>query len=191
MNNDSRNSGRRSGRGGRRNNSRPRNDRRSDSRTRVEPVKKSFWQKIVAFFVPNGKTAPAPRREHVAPASRTERDSRPERSDRPARTERPVYEPRPDRKPEDVEVTSAKLYVGNLSFDAVESDLAELFNGVGKVQNVELVTHKMTEKSKGFGFVIMTSIDEAKRAVIELHDKEFMGRKLVVSGAKTPLDRGA
>ena len=88
-------------------------------------------------------------------------------------------------------MTSPKLYVGNLSFDAAENDLAELFNGVGKVQTVELVTHKLTEKSKGFGFVIMTSTEEAKRAVTELHDKEFMGRKLVVSGAKTPGDRGA
>jgi RNA recognition motif-containing protein len=62
---------------------------------------------------------------------------------------------------------------------------------VGKVQNAEIVTHKESEKSKGFGFVIMTSVDEAKRAVTELHDKEFMGRKLVVSGAKTAVDRGA
>ena len=89
------------------------------------------------------------------------------------------------RKPEAVEVTSPKLYVGNLSYDATESDLFELFNGVGSVQNAEVVTHKHNDKSKGFGFVTMMTIDEAKRAVIELHDKEFMGRKLVVSGAKT------
>jgi RNA recognition motif-containing protein len=149
-------------------------------------VKKTFWQKIVSFFVPNGKSAASPAREHVRPAPREDRGDRPdrgERPERPARSERPVYEP---RKPEAVEVTSPKLYVGNLSFDAAENDLAELFNGVGKVQTVELVTHKLTEKSKGFAFVIMTSIDEAQRAVVELHDKEFMGRKLVVSGAKTP-----
>lgn len=84
-----------------------------------------------------------------------------------------------------VEVTSTKLYVGNLSFEATESDLFELFSGVGAVKNAEIVTHKYNEKSKGFGFVIMTSIDEAKRAVSELHDKEFLGRKLVVSGAKS------
>ena len=47
------------------------------------------------------------------------------------------------------------------------------------------MTRKYDEKSKGFGFVTMTTIDEAKRAVTELHDKEFMGRKMVVSGAKT------
>jgi RNA recognition motif-containing protein len=92
---------------------------------------------------------------------------------------------RPARKPEAVEVTSPKLYVGNLSFDATESDISELFNGVGAVKNVEVVTYKDTYKSKGFGFVTMTALDEAVRAVKELHDKEFMGRRLVVSGAKT------
>ena len=94
-------------------------------------------------------------------------------------------EPKPQRKPETVEVTSAKLYVGNLSFDAVESDLSDLFAGVGAVQNAEIVSHRETQKSKGFAFVTMASLEEAKRAVIELHDKEFMGRRLVVSGAKT------
>ena len=78
-----------------------------------------------------------------------------------------------------------KLYVGNLSFEATESDLFELFNGVGQVQNAEVVTYKHNERSKGFAFVQMQSIEEAKRAVEELHDKEFLGRKLVVSGAKT------
>ncbi len=92
---------------------------------------------------------------------------------------------RPARKPEAVEVTSPKLYVGNLSFDATESDISELFNGVGAVKNVEIVTYKDSYKSKGFGFVTMTALDEAVRAVTELHDKEFMGRRLVVSGAKT------
>jgi len=58
------------------------------------------------------------------------------------------------------------------------------------VQSAEIVTHKHNEKSKGFGFVTMSSVEEAKRAVDVLHDKEFMGRKLVVSGAKTPVERG-
>ncbi len=88
------------------------------------------------------------------------------------------------RKPEAVDVTSPRLYVGNLSFDATESDLSELFNGVGQVVTAEVVSHKQTQRSKGFAFVQMQSIEEAKRAVTELHDKEFMGRKLVVSGAK-------
>jgi RNA recognition motif-containing protein len=92
---------------------------------------------------------------------------------------------RPSRKPEAVEVTTPRLYVGNLSFEATESDLFELFNGVGAVQNAEVVTYRHNQRSKGFAFVQMNTVDEAKRAVEELHDKEFLGRKLVVSGAKT------
>ena len=84
-----------------------------------------------------------------------------------------------------MEVSSPKIYVGNLSFDATEGDLSELFNGVGQVQNAEIVSNKYTQKSKGFAFVTMLTVEEARRAVTELHDKEFMGRKLVVSGAKT------
>jgi RNA recognition motif-containing protein len=81
-------------------------------------------------------------------------------------------------------VTTPRVYVGNLSFDATESDLMELFSGVGSVQNVEVVCNRETQRSKGFGFVTLSSIEEAKRAVDELHDKEYMSRKLVVSGAK-------
>ncbi len=92
---------------------------------------------------------------------------------------------RPARKPERIEVTSPRLYVGNLSFDATESDLFELFNGVGHVHNAEVVSYRHNQRSKGFAFVQMQTIEEAKRAVEELHDKEFLGRRLVVSGAKS------
>ncbi|MBA2432022.1 MAG: RNA-binding protein [Chthoniobacterales bacterium] len=93
--------------------------------------------------------------------------------------------PRPSRRPESVEVTTPRLYVGNLSFEATESDLFELFNGVGQVQNAEVVTYKHNQRSKGFAFVQMNTVEEAQRAVTELHDKEFLGRKLLVSGAKS------
>jgi RNA recognition motif-containing protein len=159
--NDSRGSGRRSGRGPRRS-SRPRND--ASRPTPTPPAKKTFWQKLVSFFRPAASTTNGTKQSTSAA---------------------PRKEPRPVHKPEAVEVTSPKLYVGNLSYDATESDLFELFKGVGVVKNAEIVAHKYNEKSKGFGFVTMTTIDEAKRAVTELHDKEFMGRKLVVSGAKT------
>lgn len=92
---------------------------------------------------------------------------------------------RSPRRPESIEVTTPRLYVGNLSFEATESDLFDLFNGVGAVQNAEVVTYKHNQRSKGFAFVQMLTVEEAKRAVQELHDKEFLGRKLVVSGAKS------
>ena len=92
------------------------------------------------------------------------------------------------RKPKLAAVTSPRLYVGNLSFDATESDLLNLFNGVGVVQEAEVVSHPYTHRSKGFAFVQMQSLEEAKRAVEVLHDKEFLGRKLIVSGAKKQAD---
>jgi RNA recognition motif-containing protein len=159
--NDSRGSGRRSGRGQRRSSSRPRNDARPSP---TPPARKTFWQKLLSFFRPN--PAPTNGAKQNAPTA-------------------PRNEPRSGRKPESVEVTSPKLYVGNLSYEATESDLHELFKGVGMVKSAEIVSHKYNEKSKGFGFVTMNTTEEAKRAVTELHDKEFMGRKLVVSGAKT------
>jgi hypothetical protein len=129
------------------------------------PAKKSFWAKIMGFFS-NGKP----------PIARVPQARNGSAEGQPAR---------PARKPESVEVTSPRLYVGNLSFDATESDLFELFNGVGEVQNAEVVTYKHNQRSKGFAFVQMNTVEEAKRAVAELHDKDFLGRKLLVSGAKT------
>ncbi len=154
----------------RRGDSRRRFDTRDDRAVSRAPAKKSFWQKITAFFgSADSSTQPsAPARNGSAQV----RNGAP----RPARV---------PRKPESVEVTTPRLYVGNLSFEATESDLFELFNGVGQVQNAEVVTYKHNERSKGFAFVQMQSIEEAKRAVAELHDREFLGRKLVVSGAKS------
>ncbi len=151
------------------------NDRNEPRRPSPAPRKPSLWQRIVGFFTGGKKKTP------TAP-SRSERTERGPRQERTPRTSRPV---------ETVEVTTPKLYVGNLSYDATEGDLHDLFNGVGKVQNAEIVTLKGTYKSKGFGFVTMITVDEAKRAVETLHDKPFMGRKLVVSGSKAESDRDA
>jgi hypothetical protein len=147
------------------------------------PVKLSFWQKLASLFTGKPKTASSPRSSSPA---RSQEDRQPSSQNGHRRFESggsPA--PRQARKPEMVEVSSPKIYVGNLSFDATEGDLFELFNGVGQVQNAEIVSNKYTQKSKGFAFVTMLTVDEARRAVQELHDKEFMGRKLVVSGAKT------
>lgn len=82
-------------------------------------------------------------------------------------------------------MTSPRLFIGNLSYDVTEGDLAELFNGVGQVQETEIATHPDTYRSKGFGFVTMLTVDEAVRAVKTLHDQSFMGRKLVVNGSRS------
>ena len=169
--NETRPKGRHHQRGGRR----PSNGRRRDSRPREdrqdrpEPKSLNFWQKLIAFFTGGKKSVPA---AAGAPSRSAERPRE--------------YQPRAPRpKPEAVEVTTPKLYVGNLSYETTESDLFELFKGVGEVQNAEVVTHKGTYKSKGFGFVTMLTVDEARRAVEKLHDQPFMGRKLVVNGSKS------
>ncbi len=165
----SQDNGRHSRRGGRGRSRRPGNAGRS---RQAEPAKaapkKGLLSRIVAFFG-ESKT------------SKTN-GSRPQREET-RREETPRA--RSPRKPESVEVTSPRLYVGNLSFEATESDLFDLFNGVGQVQNAEVVSYKHNQRSKGFAFVQMQTVEEAKRAVAELHDKEFLGRKLVVSGAKS------
>jgi RNA recognition motif-containing protein len=158
-----------------------RRDERTQSTTKVssKPVKKTLWQKITSFFA----GAPEVSEKTTSPYGSTPRSASREKEAAPAQ------KPRPSRKPEPVEVTSPRLYVGNLSFDATESDLMELFSGVGSVANVEVVSNRHTQRSKGFAFVQMQSIDEALRAVQELHDKEYMGRKLLVSGAKAVDER--
>ncbi len=143
------------------------------------PVQKSFWDKVVAFFGggnPPIARVPQPQRSSSTTTSGTT-SSNGSRNGEGSRSS--------SRRPESVEVTSPRLYVGNLSFEATESDLFELFNGVGQVQNAEVVTYKHNQRSKGFAFVQMNTVEEAQRAVTELHDKEFLGRKLLVSGAKS------
>ena len=167
-------------RGGSRRRGGDRGQRFQDRRAEA-PKKKSFWQRVAAFFGGNGQTTRKPAQQPSRNGSYQHAHTPQPHQHQP----RPPREERPARKPEPVEVTSPRLYVGNLSFDATESDLFELFNGVGHVQNAEVVSYRHNQRSKGFAFVSMQTIDEAKRAVEELHDKEFLGRKLVVSGAKT------
>jgi len=81
-------------------------------------------------------------------------------------------------------VDTPRLYLGNLSYDTTEHDLEDLFKGIGTVRNVEIVYNRHTHRSKGYGFLTMLSVEDAKRAVEILHDQPFMGRNLVVNGAK-------
>jgi hypothetical protein len=168
---------RQSRRGGRRS-GRARGGSRNHQEISV-PAKKTLWQKIAAFFTGESSKEPT---EASSLDKQAIPNGDPILSKRAARSTS-------FRKPEIVEVVSPRIYVGNLSFDATEDDLFELFKGVGAVQTVEIVSNKHTHRSKGFAFVQMQSITEAKRAVAELHDKDYMGRRLVVSGAKAIEDR--
>lgn len=115
-----------------------------------------------------------------------QRSERPERQERPDRQERPERSERSERRSsERSEVASSRIYLGNLSYEASEEDLKDLFKGIGTVRNVEIVYNRRTHRSKGYGFVDMLNTEEARRSVEVLHDQFFMGRKLVVSGAKS------
>jgi cold-inducible RNA-binding protein len=79
---------------------------------------------------------------------------------------------------------AVKLYVGNLSYTTMEDALRSLFAQAGTVDTCELVLDKFTGKSRGFAFVEMSSQEEATKAVEELNDFDFEGRKLVVNEAR-------
>jgi RNA recognition motif-containing protein len=66
-----------------------------------------------------------------------------------------------------------KLYVGNLSFDTTENDIQDLFAEVGTVREAVLIQDKMTGKSRGFGFVTMSTDEEAQNATQRLNGKDI------------------
>ena len=152
--------------------------------------KEGFISKLLGMFKPKKKddaksshsshstTHPAHRAAAARPEFK-EREPRTDRAERPPRADRP---PKADPVPQ--EITSPKLYVGNLAYEAAESDLFDLFSKVGAVKNVEVAMDRHSNRSKGFGFVEMESLDTAKLAAEKLNRTDFMGRQIVVSGAK-------
>lgn len=83
-----------------------------------------------------------------------------------------------------LEVTTARLYIGNLSYDAAESDLFDLLIQAAPVRNVEIARERRSNRSKGFGFAEMETLEGAKMAQAKFQGYELMGRNLVISGAK-------
>jgi RNA recognition motif-containing protein len=83
-----------------------------------------------------------------------------------------------------------KLYVGNLSYDTNDSDLQQMFAAFGTVQSAQIVMDRDTGRSKGFGFVEMSSDQEAQAAINGLNGKEAGGRSLTVNEARPREDRG-
>lgn len=78
----------------------------------------------------------------------------------------------------------AKLYVGNLPYRTTEDALGEYFGQCGTVESVAIITDRDSGRSKGFGFVEMSSDDEAQAAVTQLNGQEFEGRSLKVDIAR-------
>ena len=77
-----------------------------------------------------------------------------------------------------------KLFVGGLSWDTTDDSLKTFFATVGTVTSAKIITDKFSGKSRGFGFVEMSSDDEAKKAIADLNGKTLDGRAIVVNEAK-------
>lgn len=84
---------------------------------------------------------------------------------------------------------SNKLYVGNISFDTSQQQLEQLFEEVGTVKSANIIEDYDTGRSRGFGFVEMSSREEAEAAISQFDGKEFDGRELKINVAKPRVNR--
>lgn len=79
---------------------------------------------------------------------------------------------------------SKKLYVGNLPYRTTDADLKDLFSGAGNVVSATIIMDKFSGRSKGFGFVEMSSLDEAEKAISMFNGRDMDGRALTVTEAR-------
>ena len=77
-----------------------------------------------------------------------------------------------------------KLYVGNLPYSMRDHDLEQNFSAFGNVVSAKVMMERDSGRSKGFGFVEMSTDEEAQAAIVGMHDKPFNGRNLVVNEAR-------
>jgi RNA recognition motif-containing protein len=84
---------------------------------------------------------------------------------------------------------NSKLFVGNLSFDTTENELQDMFAACGSVSEVNLITDRMSGRSKGFAFVTMGTAEEAQNAISSLNGKDVNGRAINVSEARPREER--
>lgn len=169
----------------RRNNKRPNRQRmpRPDDRKKTKP---SLVQRILSFFGFGKKKKPdfsensdrqnrKQHRQNVRIAKGRQQETNNNGGNPGARNRRRATSVPPTR--------NARLYVGNLSYEASEAELEDLFKGFGDVRSVEIIYNNRTYKSKGYAFVEMRKLEDAQRAAEILHGQPFMGRELMVSAA--------
>jgi len=84
---------------------------------------------------------------------------------------------------------STKLFVGNLSFNTTENDLQDAFAAFGTVAEAKLMTDRETGRARGFGFITMSTPEEAQKAIEGLNGKSIDGRALTVNVAKPREER--
>jgi len=85
---------------------------------------------------------------------------------------------------------SMKLYVGNLSFETTNEQLQEMFGQAGTVTSASIVEDRETGRSRGFGFVELSSKEEGTKAIEQFNGKSFNGRNLTVNEARPREERG-
>ncbi len=88
-------------------------------------------------------------------------------------------------------MNSKKLYVGGLPYSISDRQLEELFSAHGTVESARVITDRMTGRSKGFGFVEMSSQSEAEEAIEKLNQTDLEGRSIMVNEARPREPRGA
>jgi RNA recognition motif-containing protein len=82
-----------------------------------------------------------------------------------------------------------KLFVGSLAWTATDDDLANFFSEAGTVLSAKVIVDRDTNRSKGFGFVEMSTDEEAKAAIDKLNGKELKGRAIAVNEARPQVPR--
>ena len=81
-------------------------------------------------------------------------------------------------------MSNNKLYVGGLPYSVTETQLEEVFSAHGTVESARVITDRMTGRSRGFGFVEMSTSEEAEEAIQKLNGTELEGRTLTVNEAR-------
>ena len=180
----------RQGQGARRrrhNNNRNNNRRHRMPRPEAAQEKKpSFISRVLSFFG-FGKKKKNEKQGERKPRTKAPENVRVAKG-RSNQTGNPAA--RTKKRPTSVPPTkNARLYVGNLSYEATESELEDLFKGFGHVRSVEVIYNPRTYKSKGYAFVEMVNMEDAKRAAEVLHGQPFMGREMMVSAASERAER--
>ncbi len=173
----------------RRNQHQGRNKRQRMPRaTEPMPQKKlSLVERILRFFGFMKKAEDEGKKTKKGKANQ-QQENRPPRKTRIAKTRHneggnPAARSERRRATSTPPTRNARLYVGNLSYEATESELEDLFKGFGHVRSVEIIYNPRTYKSKGYAFVEMCHLKDAQQAAEVLHCQPFMGRELMVSAA--------
>ncbi len=169
----------------RRRNNKGRPYRRRMPRTQETPAPKlSLLQRILGFFGIGKKKEEAARKDNRKNDKRKPKENVRVAKGRSNQGGNPASRQEKRRRPSSVAPTrNGRLYVGNLSYEATEAELEDLFKGFGNVRSVEIIYNPRTYKSKGYAFVEMQMLEDAQRAAEVLHGQPFMGRELMVSAA--------